>query len=56
MRIVVYDGHKAGLVKRWVNGRLGQNGNTRDMIGDIAKLIECASHVMTLYPGDRSEP
>ena len=32
MRIVVYDGHKVGLVKLWVNWQLRQNGNTRDMI------------------------
>ncbi len=36
----------------WVNGELRQDGNTRDMIWNIPKLIEYASHVMTLYPGD----
>jgi 2-keto-4-pentenoate hydratase/2-oxohepta-3-ene-1,7-dioic acid hydratase in catechol pathway len=36
----------------WVNGEQRQDGNTRDMIWGIAKLIEYASHVMTLYPGD----
>jgi 2-keto-4-pentenoate hydratase/2-oxohepta-3-ene-1,7-dioic acid hydratase in catechol pathway len=36
----------------WVNGVARQNGNTQDMIWDIPKLIEYASHVMTLHPGD----
>jgi 2-keto-4-pentenoate hydratase/2-oxohepta-3-ene-1,7-dioic acid hydratase in catechol pathway len=36
----------------WVNGERRQNGNTRDMIWDVPKLIEYASHVMTLNPGD----
>jgi 2-keto-4-pentenoate hydratase/2-oxohepta-3-ene-1,7-dioic acid hydratase in catechol pathway len=36
----------------WVNGALRQDGNTRDMIWNIPKLIEYASHVMTLHPGD----
>jgi 2-keto-4-pentenoate hydratase/2-oxohepta-3-ene-1,7-dioic acid hydratase in catechol pathway len=36
----------------WVNGVQRQDGNTRDMIWDVARLIEYASHVMTLYPGD----
>jgi 2-keto-4-pentenoate hydratase/2-oxohepta-3-ene-1,7-dioic acid hydratase in catechol pathway len=36
----------------WVNGERRQNGNTRDMIWNVPKLIEFASHVMTLYPGD----
>ncbi|MBI2466309.1 MAG: fumarylacetoacetate hydrolase family protein, partial [Candidatus Rokubacteria bacterium] len=29
-----------------------QNGNTRDMIWDIPRLVEFASSVMTLHPGD----
>lgn len=29
-----------------------QDGNTKDMIWNIPKLIEYASHVMTLHPGD----
>ena len=29
-----------------------QNANTRDLITGIAELIEIASHVYTLYPGD----
>jgi len=36
----------------WVNGEQRQNGNSRDMIWNIPKLIEYASHVMTLHPGD----
>ncbi|HEV8306671.1 MAG TPA: fumarylacetoacetate hydrolase family protein [Methylomirabilota bacterium] len=36
----------------WVNGERRQNGHTGDMIWKIPKLIEYASHVMTLYPGD----
>lgn len=36
----------------WVNGERRQNGNTRDMIWNVPTLIEYASHVMTLYPGD----
>lgn len=39
-------------LKLWVNGKLRQDGNTKDMIWNIPKLIEYASHVMTLYPGD----
>ena len=36
----------------WVNGERRQNGNTRDMIWNVPKLVEYASHVMTFYPGD----
>jgi 2-keto-4-pentenoate hydratase/2-oxohepta-3-ene-1,7-dioic acid hydratase in catechol pathway len=36
----------------WVNGVQRQDGNTRDMIWNVERLIEYASHVMTLYPGD----
>ena len=35
-----------------VNGRVTQKGNTRDMIFDIAFLIEYLSATMTLAPGD----
>ncbi len=35
-----------------VHGELRQNGNTRDMIFPVAKLIEDISHHMTLMPGD----
>jgi 2-keto-4-pentenoate hydratase/2-oxohepta-3-ene-1,7-dioic acid hydratase in catechol pathway len=36
----------------WVNGELRQNANTRDLVLDIPGMIETASAVMTLYPGD----
>lgn len=36
----------------WVNGERRQNGNTRDMIWNIPRLVEFASSVMTLHPGD----
>jgi len=39
-------------LKLWVNGEPRQHGNTRDMIWGIPRLIEYASHVMTLFPGD----
>jgi 5-oxopent-3-ene-1,2,5-tricarboxylate decarboxylase/2-hydroxyhepta-2,4-diene-1,7-dioate isomerase len=35
-----------------VNGRLTQEGNTRDMIFDIPALIAYLSEFMTLSPGD----
>ena len=39
-------------VRGWVNGELRQDGDTRDMIFDIATLIETCSRGITLYPGD----
>ncbi len=36
----------------WVNGDIRQDANTRDLILDIPGMIELASSVMTLYPGD----
>ncbi|HWP34737.1 MAG TPA: fumarylacetoacetate hydrolase family protein [Thermodesulfobacteriota bacterium] len=36
----------------WVDGTLRQRGNTRDMVFDIARLIEYTTAVMTLEPGD----
>ena len=36
----------------WVNGELRQDANTRDLIVDIPGMIEIASHIMTLEPGD----
>jgi 2-keto-4-pentenoate hydratase/2-oxohepta-3-ene-1,7-dioic acid hydratase in catechol pathway len=36
----------------WVNGALRQQGNTRDLIFDVANLIAYTSSVMTLWPGD----
>jgi 5-oxopent-3-ene-1,2,5-tricarboxylate decarboxylase/2-hydroxyhepta-2,4-diene-1,7-dioate isomerase len=35
-----------------VNGRITQQGNTRDLVHDIASLIEYLSGFMTLAPGD----
>jgi 2-keto-4-pentenoate hydratase/2-oxohepta-3-ene-1,7-dioic acid hydratase in catechol pathway len=36
----------------WVNDELKQDANTKDLILDIPGMIELASSVMTLYPGD----
>src|SRR5579871_6638619 len=36
----------------WVNDELRQDANTRDLVLDIPGMIEMASSVMTLYPGD----
>src|SRR5438270_1080029 len=36
----------------WINGELRQNANTRDLVLDIPGMIEMASSIMTLYPGD----
>jgi len=36
----------------WVNGELRQHANTRDLVLDIPGMVEMASAVMTLYPGD----
>lgn len=35
-----------------VNDDVKQNGNTRDMINDAAKLVSWVSEIMTLLPGD----
>lgn len=35
-----------------VNGRTTQDGNTADMIFDVATIVSFISHVMTLVPGD----
>jgi len=35
-----------------VNGEIRQDGRTRDLVHDIARLIEFISGVMTLLPGD----
>jgi 2-keto-4-pentenoate hydratase/2-oxohepta-3-ene-1,7-dioic acid hydratase in catechol pathway len=35
-----------------VNERVTQDGNTRDMVFDVATIVSYASHVMTLMPGD----
>lgn len=36
----------------WVNDELKQDANTRDLIVDIPGMIELASRVATLHPGD----
>ena len=36
----------------WVNDELRQDANTRDLVLDIPGMIEVASHIMTLEPGD----
>ncbi len=38
--------------KLWVNDTLMQDGNSSDMIHTIHELIEYASSIMTLFPGD----
>jgi len=39
-------------LRTFVNGRLTQSGNTRDLINDVPALIEYLSSFMTLAPGD----
>lgn len=39
-------------MKLWVNDELKQHANTRDLVLNIAGMVEMASAVMTLYPGD----
>ncbi|CAB3793809.1 fumarylacetoacetate hydrolase family protein [Pararobbsia alpina] len=39
-------------LRTYVNGALQQRGNTRDLVTDIAALIEYLSSFMTLAPGD----
>jgi 2-keto-4-pentenoate hydratase/2-oxohepta-3-ene-1,7-dioic acid hydratase in catechol pathway len=39
-------------VRALVNGRTKQDGNTSDMIFDVATIVSFMSHVMTLVPGD----
>ncbi len=39
-------------VRGWVNDTLRQDGRTRDMIFDIATLVETCSRGITLHPGD----
>lgn len=36
----------------WVDGELRQDANTQNLVLDIPGMIEMASAVMTLYPGD----
>ncbi len=39
-------------LRSWVNGKLTQDGCTRDMVHDIPSLIAHLSAMMTLQPGD----
>ena len=39
-------------VRALVNGQPRQDGNTKDMVFDVATLVSFMSHVMTLVPGD----
>jgi 2-keto-4-pentenoate hydratase/2-oxohepta-3-ene-1,7-dioic acid hydratase in catechol pathway len=39
-------------VQALVNGEIKQDGNTRDMVFDVATIVSFMSHVMTLVPGD----
>lgn len=39
-------------MKLWVDDELRQSANTRDLVLDIPGMIEMASAVMTLHPGD----
>jgi 2-keto-4-pentenoate hydratase/2-oxohepta-3-ene-1,7-dioic acid hydratase in catechol pathway len=39
-------------VRLWVNGDLRQNASMRDLIVGVPELIEIASHVLPLQPGD----
>jgi len=39
-------------IRLWRNGELEQDGNTRDMIFPVSRLIAAVSAVMTLEPGD----
>ncbi|HMI19145.1 MAG TPA: fumarylacetoacetate hydrolase family protein [Sphingomonas sp.] len=36
----------------WVNDELRQDANTRDLVLDVPGMVEMASSIMTLYPGD----
>jgi len=48
----VPSGAKGLRIVSRVNGAVMQDGNTSDMIFDVAALIACLSEVMTLEPGD----
>ncbi len=39
-------------VEAWLNGERRQASNTRELIFDVERLVECVSAVMTLLPGD----
>ena len=42
----------AARLRCLVNDRTTQDGNTKDMIFDVATIVSFVSHVMTLMPGD----
>lgn len=39
-------------IRSWVDGELRQDGNTQDMIFDVATLVSYISEAFTLLPGD----
>jgi len=39
-------------VRCLVNGKIRQDGNTREMGASVFRLVEFVSHIMTLFPGD----
>lgn len=39
-------------IRSWVDGQLRQDGNTEDMIFDVATLVSYISEAFTLLPGD----
>jgi 2-keto-4-pentenoate hydratase/2-oxohepta-3-ene-1,7-dioic acid hydratase in catechol pathway len=47
----VADPHELGI-RLWVNGELRQEGSTGEMIFRIPEILEWASSIMTLEPGD----
>ncbi|GAA2362591.1 fumarylacetoacetate hydrolase family protein [Nonomuraea africana] len=47
----VGDPQDLGL-RLWVNGELRQNGNTKNMIFDVAEIVRYLSRFMVLEPGD----
>ncbi len=40
------------VVESYLNGKLKQHGNTRDLVFPVEELIQFISNVMTLLPGD----
>lgn len=47
----IADPHALGI-RLWVNGELRQQGSTSEMIFRIPEIVEWASSIMTLEPGD----
>lgn len=46
-----FDPHRV-RIKTFLNGKLRQSGNTRNMIFSVPYLVRFISHIMTLSPGD----